>query len=173
MPARHIPQTHPPDTALPQAGDAPWPDPKLQGGSSTTHRRLAHSKREQLPGSPCILQRCSPCQGCSPSHAASHVLSAPEGSTREPKAEQQPGPGARRACRGWGDARGSPRKTQGREERPRCPPVPSSWLWTQLRHGTPPPSPSGMGTRQGPVSRPRPGAGSRPHTSDGCERRCG
>lgn len=93
-------QSHP-DSALPQAWDGPRPDPKAHG-SPALHTR-AHSNVGQLLGL-CTLQRCPPCQGRYPSHAVSHTLSAPEGSTREPRAELQPGPGARTAHRVWGDA---------------------------------------------------------------------
>ena len=172
MPARQIPQTQP----CPRLGMLLGLTPNPRGAPAPHTPEAGPQQEGAAPGAPCTLQRCSPCQGCSPSHAASHVLLAPEGSTREPRAEQQLGPGARTACRGWG---GHQRLSQelknmeGKEERPRCPPVPSSWPWTQLRRGTPPLSPSGTGTRQGPGSHPRPGAGSRPHTSGGCERRCG
>lgn len=166
-PGRQIPQTQP----CPRLGMLLGRTPKPRG---TPAPHTGARPRATRSGS----------QGCRPSNDAhlaraallptllltgfQHLKEAQE----SPELNLQPGPGAGTARRGWGDSR-DPREMKGKEERPRSLPVPSSWLWTRLRRGTPPPSPSGMRSRQGPGSHPHPGAGNRPHMSGGCGRRCG
>lgn len=151
---------------LDRAGQAHLPAPGWGAPSAAPspapaqHRAALHT-----------LLCCPPLHGRSAPHAESPVPSAPKGSMRVPRNGQRSCPQAGIVPQQLGGCQGHSQHPMKRTSR--VPLVPSSWQWTQPRHGIPPLSPSGTGTRQHPGPHPHPGTVSRPHTSGECERRCG